>query len=309
MGWYTLIQIILQFVTHLFLPGYLLYDLWKQPGVSRFKWLVKGIHHSSYVFYIFLAGRWDIPGYYLRYMWVVLLILAALISYRQVRALTFYADERRTEWEIAGRYAFTFLLFLLFISASLRGYFPPDNSVHLRFPLRDGRYYVAQGGNVHILNQHYPVPAQRFALDIVALNAAGIRARGMYPSDIHQYMIFARDLYSPCDGTVIKAVDGLPDLPPPERDVEHLAGNYVVIVCQDVSVLMAHMQKGSLTVRAGDTVTTEQVVGRVGNSGNTTEPHLHIHAVRGSAGNMFEGEGVPMFFEEKFPARNTLFVR
>lgn len=67
MGWYTLIQIILQFVTHLFLPGYLLYDLWKQPGVSRFKWLVKGIHHSSYVFYIFLAGRWDIPGYYLRY--------------------------------------------------------------------------------------------------------------------------------------------------------------------------------------------------------------------------------------------------
>lgn len=124
MGWYTLIQIILQFVTHLFLPGYLLYDLWKQPGVSRFKWLVKGIHHSSYVFYIFLAGRWDIPGYYLRYMWVVLLILAALISYRQVRALTFYADERRTEWEIAGRYAFTFLLFLLFISASLRGYFP-----------------------------------------------------------------------------------------------------------------------------------------------------------------------------------------
>ena len=58
MGWYILIQIILQFVTHLFLPGYLLYDLWKQPGASRFKWLVKLIHHSSYVFYIFLAGRW-----------------------------------------------------------------------------------------------------------------------------------------------------------------------------------------------------------------------------------------------------------
>ena len=36
---------------------------------------------------------------------------------------------------------------------------------------------------------------------------------------------------------------------------------------------------------------------------------LHIHAVRGSAGSMFEGEGVPMLFEEKFHARNTVFVR
>ena len=66
-----MLQILLLFVTHLFLPAFLLYDLWKRPGASRFKLLVKVIHHSAYVFYIFLAGRWDVPGYYFRYMWMV----------------------------------------------------------------------------------------------------------------------------------------------------------------------------------------------------------------------------------------------
>ena len=304
-----MLQILILSVTHLVLPGYLLYDLWTRPGGSRFKWLVRVIHHSAYMFYIFLAGRWDIPSFYLRYVWVILLTLVALVSYRQVRALALHVQDRRTEWEIASRYVFTFLLFLLFISASLLGYFRPDDSVRLTFPLRDGRYYVAQGGNIQILNQHYPVPAQRYALDIVALNAAGIRALGVYPSDVHRYVIFGRDLYSPCDGIVIEAVDGLPDQPPPVTDVEHRAGNHVVIACQNISVLMAHMQKDSLIVRVGDAVTTEQVVGRVGNSGNTSEPHLHIHAVRGIDGDVFEGEGVPMLFEQKFPVRNTLFLR
>lgn len=82
-----------------------------------------------------------------------------------------------------------------------------------------------------------------------------------------------------------------------------------MIACPGARVLMAHMQKDSLTVRAGDAVTTEQVVGRVGNSGNTSEPHLHIHAFRDGDWDVFEGEGVPMLFEEHFPVRNTLIVR
>lgn len=304
-----LIQLTMLLITQLFLPGYLLYDLWMRRGTSKFRWLIKLIHHSAYVFYIFLAGRWDIPGFYLRYVWVILFALVALVSYRQARALAFHVQDRRMEWEIAGRYVFTFLLFLLFLSASIRGYFPTEEPVPLTFPLRDGRYYIAQGGSSQILNRHYPVPFQRYALDIVALNSAGLRAPGIYPSDVNRYVIFGRELYSPCDGTVIDAVDGFPDQPPPETDVEHITGNYVVIACPGARVLMAHMQKDSLTVRAGDAVTTEQVVGRVGNSGNTSEPHLHIHAFRDGDWDVFEGEGVPMLFEEHFPVRNTLIVR
>lgn len=105
---------------------------------------------------------------------------------------------------------------------------------------------------------------------------------------------------------VVTAVDGLPDHDPPATDTVNLAGNHVVIECQSVAVALAHLQSGSVAVGAGDAVTTGQPVGLVGNSGNTSEPHLHIHAVRASSGSILEGEGVPLLFEERFPVRNTL---
>jgi murein DD-endopeptidase MepM/ murein hydrolase activator NlpD len=125
---------------------------------------------------------------------------------------------------------------------------------------------------------------------------------------VNRYVIFSSDIYSPCNGTVIEAVDGLPDLVPPETDRENLAGNHVVISCNGINVLLAHIQSGSVAVQVGDMVTTDQVVGRVGNSGNTSEPHLHIHAVASGSENVLDGDGVPILFEDKFPVRNTVFV-
>jgi murein DD-endopeptidase MepM/ murein hydrolase activator NlpD len=103
-------------------------------------------------------------------------------------------------------------------------------------------------------------------------------------------------------------VDGLPDLPPPERDRENPAGNHVVISCMNVELLMAHMENGSVAVEAGERVETGQLVGRVGNSGNTTEPHLHIHAVEGGGPGVFQDDAVPILFRRRLPTRNTLFV-
>jgi hypothetical protein len=241
-------------------------------------------------------------------VWVAVLILALILSYRQVRALPFLASDRRSEWRGISSYVFTLLIFLGFLLVALRGYFYAEEPVRLTFPLRDGRYYVAHGGNSSLLNHHNPSPSQKYALDIVALNAAGTRVLGIYPSDVNKYVIFGKDIYSPCNRTILEAVDGLPDLVPPEADRENLAGNHVVVACEGVNALLAHMQNGSVAVQAGDSVTTDQVVGRVGNTGNTTEPHLHIHAVRGNTENVLEGEGVPMLFEGKFPVRNTVFV-
>lgn len=302
-----LIQIILLFTTHLIVPAYLLYELWKKPEASKFKWLMKGLYSTAFLLYIFLAGRWDWLSYYVRYLWILLLVLVLIISYQQVRSLPSFAGNRRSEWQGVGGYVFTLLIFLGFLVMTIRGYFYTDEPVSLTFPLRDGWYYVAQGGNSPLINYHNSNPAQQYALDIVALNAAGGRTSGIYPSDITRYVIFGKNVYSPCDGTVIETIDGLPDQVPPEADRENLPGNHVIITCNDVSVLLAHLQNGSIAVRVGDRVTTDQLLGRVGNSGNTSEPHLHIHAIRGNNLDVLEGNGIPILFEEKFPVRNMLF--
>jgi len=117
-----------------------------------------------------------------------------------------------------------------------------DEPVHLAFPLHHGWYYVAQGGNSSRLNHHNTDRAQQYALDLVELNAAGIRAMGVYPSEVDRYVIFGETVHSPCDGTIVEAVDGLPDQAPPATDREHLAGNHVVITCQGADVLLVHLQ-------------------------------------------------------------------
>jgi hypothetical protein len=63
-------------------------------------------------------------------------------------------------------------------------------------------------------------------------------------------------------------------------------------------VELAHLQRRSVRVAAGDPVTAGTPLGLVGNSGNTSEPHLHVHAETDA------GEGVPMTFEGRFLIRN-----
>src|SRR5690606_27402446 len=100
----------------------------------------------------------------------------------------------------------------------------------------------------------------------------------------------------PCAGQIIAAVDGFADLVPPRTDPVNPAGNHVVVACGRVDVELAHLRQGSIVVRAGDMVGAGDALGRVGNSGNTTEPHLHVHAV-----DRQSGEGVEMTFKGRSP--------
>lgn len=66
------------------------------------------------------------------------------------------------------------------------------------------------------------------------------------------------------------------------------------------------MLKNSLIVSTGDIVKKGQPIARVGNSGRTTNPHLHIHAIAGTDTNKIieGGNGIPIYFDGKFPVRN-----
>ena len=107
---------------------------------------------------------------------------------------------------------------------------------------------------------------------------------------------------------VLVTVDGLEDLAPGSTDSQNLAGNHILIACEGVEVLLAHMKQGSVRVSAGQYVDVKTLLGEVGNSGNTSEPHLHIHAEQGGeAGVSLNGEAVPITIEGRFLVRGDVF--
>ena len=127
----------------------------------------------------------------------------------------------------------------------------------------------------------------------------GFRARGIYPADLKNYAIFDTEVVSPCGGRVMSVIDGLPDQPRGLFDDKNSLGNQVVIQCGNVDVTLAQLRPHSLRVHLGSNVAVGTPIARAGNSGMTTEPHLHIHAER-------YGEPVPITIGGRWLVRNSV---
>jgi murein DD-endopeptidase MepM/ murein hydrolase activator NlpD len=86
-----------------------------------------------------------------------------------------------------------------------------------------------------------------------------------------------------------------------------MAGNHVLLDCGRPWVLLGHLKKRSVRVGAGDSVRIGQRLGAVGNTGNTGEPHLHIHAqLPGDKEAPFSGDPLPMRLDGRYLHRNAL---
>jgi hypothetical protein len=165
---------------------------------------------------------------------------------------------------------------VLAVGFELGSLFAPPHAapVELSLPFT-GRWSVIQGGSAHSFNHHYRVPAQRDALDLMAL--ADDRAVREAGERLEDYASWGKPLLAPAAGMVVRAVGDRPDWPIGQRDPEHPVGNHVIIeLAPQRYVLLAHLQRGSLAVRSGERVRAGQPIGRCGNSGNTTAPHLHL---------------------------------
>jgi hypothetical protein len=192
----------------------------------------------------------------------------------------------------------------------LRARAHPAPALALEFPLRGGTFQVAQGGRGGLVNHHYGLPAQRYALDIVALGPRGVRAAGIMPADVTRYVVFGLPVHAPCAGEILDVRGDRPDGTELDSDPATAAGNHVTIHCDGHTVLLAHLQQGSPAVARGDRVVAGQVVGRAGSSGNVTEPHLHIHAAAGLVADhqalITDATGVPLTFGGRFLIRNDV---
>lgn len=126
---------------------------------------------------------------------------------------------------------------------------------------------------------------QRFAIDWMRVNAKGELVQGD-PGDVNHYVDYGAKVYAVADGTVVDALDNLPDQPPGKLPdptkitLRTVDGNHVTIdMGHGLYVFYAHLGKGTVRVHRGDRVKAGEVIGELGNSGNTSAPHLHIHVM------------------------------
>jgi hypothetical protein len=148
-----------------------------------------------------------------------------------------------------------------------------------RLPV-EGEWTVVAGGPDRDSSHSWGIPAQRYALDLVVTDEAG-RTHAGDGRDPADYYCWDRPVVAPAAGVVVAAADGHRDAPRTRGwlDVRQrdLRGNYVTIDHGGEYTILAHLRKGSIAVRPGDRVAAGDLVGRCGHSGNSTEPHLHVH--------------------------------
>lgn len=292
-----------QFVIPLFLLSVLAFG--RQP--SRLRWLLNAVAFGLVIGFMYLSSRWDIVSLYYRMSLPFLYLLACFIGYRSIRA----PKKMPGRIQVMFAYGLTGVMLVLMIGLNVRvlmGYQFPEGASDLASPLRNGKFVVLSGGTSPFINAHAKIRPQQYALDILGLTSAGRHINSLGGStNLNDYPIFGAVVYSPCNGSVLAIENGLIDLIPPATDTTNPAGNYVLLACDGFEVLLAHMQEGSVKVGAGDAVNVNTRLGLVGNSGNTSEPHLHIHAERGGEpATILNGDSVPITIDGRFLVRGDV---
>ena len=166
-----------------------------------------------------------------------------------------------------------------------------------------GQHRSPHWGSALVNERDARIP-QRYAIDFIGVDENGSAVRGDFrKSSNEDWVGFGREILAVVDGVVHAARDGLADNqalvepPPPASPSASVSyGNYVIIaVGAQTFVHYAHLQRNSVAVKAGQLVRRGQVIGRLGNSGNTNAPHLHFNITDGPSPEA--AQGLPFVFD------------
>jgi hypothetical protein len=147
-----------------------------------------------------------------------------------------------------------------------------------------------------VVNGNEVVP-QRFAIDWMRLDRQH-RAWVGDPAKLSSYVSYGQPLRAVAAGTVVTSRDGFPDQTPPDNPIPpsaaELPGNRVILrIRPGVFVTYAHLKPGSVRVHVGERVKRGQLLGQLGNSGNSATPHLHLQV---QVNEGFLSDGLPFVF-------------
>ncbi len=168
------------------------------------------------------------------------------------------------------------------------------NSTKLGLPFK-GSWFTMWGGDTKPQNYHVIDRAQRNAFDflIIGKNNKTYERSGTRNED---YYAFGKPIYAVCDAEVIDVITGVEDNKPGAMNPRQPLGNSVTLkTSNNEYIFYAHFEKGTLKVQKGDRVVRGQQLGNCGNSGNSSEAHLHLHIQDGP--DIYSGIGVKCYFE------------
>ncbi|TYA52440.1 peptidoglycan DD-metalloendopeptidase family protein [Formosa maritima] len=181
----------------------------------------------------------------------------------EVRDITFYLDNNNK------------------IGGLLVTYHKPDNlpvldrnTTKMILPFNE-EWFVFWGGIDKKNNYHVAHENQKYAYDILIIKDDASFSGD--PKVNENYYAYGKDIIAPCDAKVVKVITGVKDNIPGELNSEQLTGNTIVLETNNKEyILFAHLKENSIAVREGQFIRKGGLLGKCGNSGNTTEPHLHL---------------------------------
>ena len=168
-------------------------------------------------------------------------------------------------------------------------------SVTIHSPFHEDVLVGWGGDTVEDNAPHVIWASERWAYDLV------MKPESIDSELLEDYGIYDKKIYAPIEGEVIAVYDKEIDIEPNIEEFISMEGNYVYIKIDETQtyLLLNHLKKDSVVVKVGDQLKVGDYIGRVGNSGSTSEPHLHIHHQRQDpTTTIFPifAEGLPLFF-------------
>lgn len=158
--------------------------------------------------------------------------------------------------------------------------YPETDNIYTKtvfdFPFQD-QWFVFWGGMNSLVNYHYEFENQRYAYDFLIRNDYSTYEGD--PTLNESYFAFGKEYLAPADGIVVKVENGVKDNNPVGKmNREQPFGNYVILDHgnKEFSYLV-HFKYQTVVVEEGDKVKKGDLLGLVGNSGNSSEPHIHFH--------------------------------
>jgi murein DD-endopeptidase MepM/ murein hydrolase activator NlpD len=208
-----------------------------------------------------------------------------------------------------------------------------DKAVIVDFPLRGERWVAVNTPGDRIPSHGTDMLGQRFAYDLLKVDARGPGLRYHPAGILRGFFIGVRtrdcyawgaEIHAPFDGEVVSAADGVAERGwiHPLRELivafkntvtfsparlRSLLGNYVIMRRGDVFAAFAHLAPGSVAVAPGQSVGNGDVLGRVGHTGNSTAPHLHLQLMDST--DLMHARGVPCAFRTYEIMRNGSWER
>lgn len=163
----------------------------------------------------------------------------------------------------------------------------------------DGEWYTVNGGVTMSTSHSWEILPQRFAYDFIIVDEEGESCRGD-KKELHSYYCYGKDILAPGDGVVVSIKNKFPDCRimsdgQTDPDTPDIGGNRIIIKhSSNEYSTICHLMPKSVIVKKGQTVKRGDVIAKCGNSGNTTEPHIHFQ-VQNTA-RFYSCIGLPIYF-------------